>query len=149
MYVVTARLSGVRVAERVGELRRMVLGEALPGDLLEHVYVQPVPGGAAVAMFMLARSVADAEGAAARLCQRLLDSSLTGSVLDHCRVARLTSPAGRPRVEMGGVTGSGQYRIGQVSNGDKPGIPEQNACDGRRHNMHEIPNPECDGAGWD
>jgi hypothetical protein len=131
MYVVTARLRGVTVAEHLGELRRMVLDEALPGDLLEHVYVEPAPGGAAVAMFMLARSVADAEGAAARLCQRLLNSSLTGSVLDHCRVARLTSPAEGPRLENGGgVTGSGQYRIGQVSNGDKPGRAEQNACDG-------------------
>jgi hypothetical protein len=130
MYVVTARLRGVRVTEHLGELRRMVLDEALPEDLLEHVYVEPAPGGAAVAIFMLARSVAEAEGAAARLCQRLLNSSLAGSVLDHCRAARPASPAEGPRLEMGAVTGSGQYRIGQGSNGDKPGIPEQNSCDG-------------------
>lgn len=131
MHVVAARLRGARVTEHLGDLRRMVLAEALPEDLLEHVYVEPAPGGAALAMFMLARSVADAEGAAARLCQRLLNSSLVGSVLDHCRAAPLTPPARDPRLEMGRVTGSGQHRIGQVGNGDKPGTPEQNPCDGR------------------
>jgi hypothetical protein len=98
----------VLVVEIVADLRRLTLAAALPEDWLEHVYVQPAPGGAALAFFILAPSLLVAEAAGERLCQRLLDISLAGSVLQHCEVALIAPLAEASLAETGEGKGSGQ-----------------------------------------
>lgn len=102
MYVVTARISGATVTERLGDLRRMALAAASPADGLEHVYVMPVQDGAAVVLFVLAASWSGAEATAERLCGRLIDASLPGAVLEHCHAAPVAPPGDSFRPEQDG-----------------------------------------------
>ncbi|KJY39220.1 hypothetical protein [Streptomyces katrae] len=98
MYLVNTRLTaGVEPLSRT-RLRELLLEAADTADGLQHVYVQTDPAGADVTLFLLATSLAAAEGSALRLHTALLTSraELRGWVLVRSGadlVAALAGPA--------------------------------------------------------
>jgi hypothetical protein len=88
MFAVTIRLRGVApvTAETAHSVRSVILSAALPGDGLEHVYVQLNGPDADVVLFLLSPGLVRAEATAARLVTRAREAGLVGWETLTCQV---------------------------------------------------------------
>lgn len=87
MYVVLALLNGDSAHRGAGLLPDAVQAAARPGDGLLHVFAQPVPDGAELALFINAPSSDAALRSGTRLCMLLCADRLDGAILRHCETA--------------------------------------------------------------
>jgi hypothetical protein len=86
VYIVNVILVGPLAEERSVQLPDLLRAAALPGDRLDHIYVQSAEGMAEAALFVSVRTPAEAQEAVSGLCARMLAAEPAGWSMRTCQV---------------------------------------------------------------